>query len=171
MHQNKIFQERVSKFFDFFAVCYYHVSTKNLKLLNGTQHEKHAVFVGTIHFPKIFIHIVLQFIRPFVLHPWTVHPATMVRYTVNCHIYLILAHMSNCTGRYTLFVLNFFSFWCLRLIRISHSNTFLKFSILGSLQDIIHSVTATISQKSGFYHFGGYGLLTWYHQYNLFNSA
>ncbi len=42
-----------------------------LKLQSATQHEKHAVFDVTIHFPKFSFILILQFIQPFGIGVYT----------------------------------------------------------------------------------------------------
>ncbi len=97
-----------------------------LKLQSAAQHEKHAVFDGTIHFPKFSFILVLQFIRPLgICVPSflsiTTYEQSILR--LICHFYLILVQTHNYTSRYNLFV-PFFSYLVTQLIRISHLNTF-----------------------------------------------
>ncbi len=103
-----------------------------LKLQNATQHEKHAVFDDTIHFPKFSLILLLQFIRPLGIGIYALLSSTTYKQSIKwrwcdmplmCHIYLILVHTPDYTSRYTLFV-SFFSFWRIWLIRSSHLNTF-----------------------------------------------
>ncbi len=92
MCQNEIFQVSSSKLFDCFAVCYYHVSLKLPEITKCYSIWKACCFRWYHLFSKIFIHIDITVHRPFwswclcpfVLHHlWRVHPATMVRYTIN----------------------------------------------------------------------------------------
>ncbi len=88
-----------------------------LKLQNAIQHEMHAIFDVTIHFPKFSFILILHFIRPFgigvyaLLLSTTVHSLMMVRYILN------VSHLPY-FGAYALlrklirhFVFYFFSFW------------------------------------------------------------
>ncbi len=47
-----------------------------LKLQNATQHEMHAVSIGTIHFPKFSFIPILRFIRPFGICVYTLLSST-----------------------------------------------------------------------------------------------
>ncbi len=60
-----------------------------------------------------------------------------VNQALMCHICLILAHTFYCAGRYVIFIFYFFSFWCIRLIRISYLNTILFIFNSGNFTHII----------------------------------
>ncbi len=57
MRQNEIFQESSSKFFDCFAVCYYHISTKLLEITKCYSTRKACCFQWYHSFSKILIRI------------------------------------------------------------------------------------------------------------------
>ncbi len=68
------------------------------QLQNAAQHEKHAVFDGTVHFPKFLFVSILQFIRLFEIGIYTllssiIHEQFIWRIRfLKYHIYLNLAY-------------------------------------------------------------------------------
>ncbi len=76
MCRNEISLQCNSKFFDCFAVCYYHVFVKLPEIKNAAQHEKHAVFDATIHFPRFSLILTLQFIHTFGIGVYTLLSST-----------------------------------------------------------------------------------------------
>ncbi len=92
----------------------------------------HAVFDGTIHFPKFSLILILRFIRPFRTGIYTLLSSTTYEQSIQwpwcnmpllCQTYFILAHTPIAQVD-TQFCSLFFLFWRIQLIRISHLNTF-----------------------------------------------
>ncbi len=101
MCQNEIFQESVSKFFEYFAVFIITSLRSYLKLQNATQHEMNAFFDSTIYSPKFSFILILWFIRPFGIGVFALLSSTIHEQPIQRWWYVNVSHLPY-FGAYTL---------------------------------------------------------------------